>query len=439
MKKMYSEKQFATVCRLPGQCFKKCKQALFLIFCVLISSAGFAQNVFTITWPLTSDGMATKTGAGASDIIENSVYVGSTYANPEYNSGLIFDEGNTPTSTGVGYWTGRGGASYPNSKFTGPRVQTNYEDYETTDMYVEFSIIASESKDLKINQISIPITRVYSGTSPGGLHCSIAYSLDGFSGNESSVNYILGTSSSAPTAIEAEGTFNYNQDIIVPRGKSLAVRFIVWRRNSANIGTSSGAIRMKIGSNVTISGTSHEEPLPVSLTSFTGKNQGNSVVLNWSTVSEKDNSHFDILRSADGKLFDKIDFVQGRGTSDNINHYSYTDRFPYRGNNYYKLKQVDFNGNSEESQALVVKALSDAQEMNIYQRENVVFAEVYAAVSSSGTLTVTDISGKIISSKKVELTAGKNQFNTDLGVAPQGIYLVNSVSEGKRISVKFIK
>src|SRR5690606_39525935 len=115
------------------------------------------------------------------------------------------------------------------------------------------------------------------------------------------------------------------------------------------------------------------------------------------------NSHFDILRSADGKLFDKIDFVQGRGTSENINRYSYTDRFPYRGNNYYKLKQVDFNGNSEESQALVVKALSDAQEINIYQRENVVFAEVYATVSSSGTLTVTDISGKIISSKKVEL------------------------------------
>src|SRR5690606_33817787 len=137
--------------------------------------------------------------------------------------------------------------------------------------------------------------RVYSGASPGGLHCSIAYSLDGFSGDEGSVHYILSTSSSAPTVIEAEGIFNYTQEIIVPRGKSLAVRFIVWRRNSANIGSASGAVRMTIGSHGAIRGTSHEEPLPVSLTSFTGKSQGSSIVLNWTTASEKSNSRFELL------------------------------------------------------------------------------------------------------------------------------------------------
>src|SRR5690606_13430197 len=152
MKKVYSKKQLTRIGRfLSEQCFiRESKKALFLILCVLVSSYSFAQDAFTVTWPLL-DAAAVKSGTGAADVTGNNVYIGSTFINREYNNGLVFDEGKTPVATAVGYWTGRGGSSYPNSNFTGPRVQTNYEDYETTDMYVEFSIKASESKDLKIN------------------------------------------------------------------------------------------------------------------------------------------------------------------------------------------------------------------------------------------------------------------------------------------------
>ncbi|MFD1628766.1 Ig-like domain-containing protein [Pseudopedobacter beijingensis] len=180
--------------------------------------------------------------------------------------------------------------------------------------------------------------------------------------------------------------------------------------------------------------------LPVKLTSFNGKLQGDHVELNWLTASEKNNSHFDVLRSADGKTFDKIGFVQGKGTSDLTNNYSYTDLFPYKGNNYYKLKQVDFNGNAEESQAILVKALlSDLLEIKIHQKGEKTIVGVYSAVKSMGVLTITDVLGRVLKNEKISLIPGHNQFVLDLGATSQGIYIVNLVSEEGKLSAKFIK
>ena len=399
------------------------------------------QNIFTVTWPLVADAIPTKAGDGATGVTANDVYVGSTYKNKEFNNGLIIAEGESPATVEVGYWVGRGGSgSYPNANFTGPSVASGYEAYATTDMYVEFSVQAAADRELKINQINIPLGRVYSGASPGGLHCSMAYSLDGFSGNEGSVTYILGTSSSAPTAIEAEGVFNYDQEIIVPRGKSLAVRFIVWRRNSANIGSASGPVRMKIGSNVTISGTSHEEPLPVSLTSFTGKGQGSSVVLNWTTASEKGNSHFDILRSADGKTFNKIDRIEGAGTSENINRYSYTDTQPLRGTAYYQLRQIDFNGNSELSNIISVENELSGKNLQAYITANGQVEVAYLSnKTSAAQLGIYDISGRKVINQLLQLQKGNNQISVPVNLINAGVYVVRLAVGETEVVAKFLK
>ena len=100
--------------------------------------------------------------------------------------------------------------------------------------------------------------------------------------------------------------------------------------------------------------------LPVDFVSFFAKHitENNSVELNWATAKEWGNSHFDIERSVDGiNDFKKVGEVQGMGWKDTVSEYQYTDlSLPLTGGNiYYRLKQVDFNGNFSISKVISVK------------------------------------------------------------------------------------
>jgi hypothetical protein len=90
------------------------------------------------------------------------------------------------------------------------------------------------------------------------------------------------------------------------------------------------------------------EEIPVELTSFTASVTGNNVLLNWSTATETNNSHFDIFRSSVADQWVYVSTINGSGTSTQTNNYSYMDEQLQPGNYFYKIKQVDFNGSSEE-------------------------------------------------------------------------------------------
>jgi len=84
--------------------------------------------------------------------------------------------------------------------------------------------------------------------------------------------------------------------------------------------------------------------LPVELIAFTAIRNNQTVILDWKTANEINNSHFDIERSTDAVRFEKIAELEGSGNSYDIKVYSVTDKHPIQGTNYYRLKQVDHNG-----------------------------------------------------------------------------------------------
>jgi hypothetical protein len=86
-------------------------------------------------------------------------------------------------------------------------------------------------------------------------------------------------------------------------------------------------------------------PLPVELTQFSSSVNANSVVLNWVTESEKNNKGFDIFRKDINSGWQKIGFVECKGNGNTHNMYSYSDINLSSNTYYYKLKQIDFNGN----------------------------------------------------------------------------------------------
>lgn len=97
-------------------------------------------------------------------------------------------------------------------------------------------------------------------------------------------------------------------------------------------------------------------PTPVELATFSANKLGDDkVTLDWTTSSEINNDFFQVERSADGKNFELLGIVAGHGNSTEEINYNYIDTKPLYGNNYYRLKQVDFDGAFEYSDIRVVR------------------------------------------------------------------------------------
>src|SRR5690606_7492371 len=88
-----------------------------------------------------------------------------------------------------------------------------------------------------------------------------------------------------------------------------------------------------------------DAPLPITLTTFTARQlEATKVTLDWTTASEENNDYFAIEYSADGRHFDELGMVRGAGSTTTSQHYSFIHHHPVAGSNYYRLRQVDFDG-----------------------------------------------------------------------------------------------
>jgi photosystem II stability/assembly factor-like uncharacterized protein len=103
--------------------------------------------------------------------------------------------------------------------------------------------------------------------------------------------------------------------------------------------------------------------VPVELSSFTINIVNNNIILNWSTSSELNNSGFEIERSRDKTDWEIIGFIEGNGTTTEINNYTFTDNL-FENNSrklFYRLKQIDFDGTFEYSHIIEIEVSSPAE------------------------------------------------------------------------------
>lgn len=92
--------------------------------------------------------------------------------------------------------------------------------------------------------------------------------------------------------------------------------------------------------------------LPVELLKFFALTNKDVVVLSWATASETNCDYFSVERSSDALNWEQIATVPGSGTSVQRNDYSYIDKTPGKGINYYRLLQHDYNGKNQYFQAV---------------------------------------------------------------------------------------
>ena len=181
--------------------------------------------------------------------------------------------------------------------------------------------------------------------------------------------------------------------------------------------------------------------LPINLTSFTGKNENSSVRLSWSTASEQNNNRFEVLRAGEDQNFKKIGSVQGNGNSSKNLYYNFDDRTPLAGHNYYKLKQIDFDGKSEEFGPIVIKTDIKSINFEVYATKNNadVSLNILGIKAEKVTIKIFDLTGRKLTEKTFDLEVGNNQFNLNMLNMSEGIYVATLTTDQNFLSKKFYK
>ncbi|WP_207424931.1 LamG-like jellyroll fold domain-containing protein [Desertivirga brevis] len=166
--------------------------------------------------------------------------------------------------------------------------------------------------------------------------------------------------------------------------------------------------------------------LPVKLSSYEAKlNANGNVDLRWATVSESGNDYFVIERSTDGETFEKFVSVKSKGEKGGF--YSATDASPANGPNYYRLSQVDKNGDTKvEGIRLVSLGLGKEEKLVVYPNplvNNTLSIQVPPAIKTKDIdIKVSDLTGKIVyKTKIVRGMSGVEVLNLDLS---SGLYLL---------------
>ena len=180
-------------------------------------------------------------------------------------------------------------------------------------------------------------------------------------------------------------------------------------------------------------------PLPIELRSFEAQPDGSEVKLLWSTASETNNAYFAIERISEGLTFYEIGSVQGSNNSNEVLHYSFTDPSPISGINYYRLKQVDFDGSFEYSPVISIDLTNNNSFADLYPNPvKLDFGnKLYFKLNTPETrermqVKMISMSGAVVYSGFVSIV--NNQSYIELAPnTPKGTYIV-IFSDGKNIN-----
>ena len=183
--------------------------------------------------------------------------------------------------------------------------------------------------------------------------------------------------------------------------------------------------------------------VPVELVSFSANGTEEGMLLEWTTASEVNNQGFEIQRSGDMISFVALDFVHGKGTTTVGQNYSYLDKSPANRIKYYRLKQIDLNGDFQYS-GVIEWSGSPVGSYSLGQNYPNPFNP---STVISYTLPATGFVELKVFNSKGELVrilvrsvvqAGENSVEFDASGLPSGAYFYRLESNGIALSGKML-
>jgi trimeric autotransporter adhesin len=184
--------------------------------------------------------------------------------------------------------------------------------------------------------------------------------------------------------------------------------------------------------------SSSTSALPVTLISFSANKINNAIQLNWQTSSEKNISFYNIEKSKDGNVFEKMDALKAFQNS-SANNYSYTDKQPLQGTNFYRLKIIDADGKFTYSKIVAIKMDDKNITLQIFPNpaKNLLNVQVNGN-NESITLQIIDMTGRKVKEEKIQLN-GNTSVSVDINNLPKGTYNLLLKSKSINEQKKFVK
>lgn len=339
----------------------------------------------------------------------------------------------------------RGDGLIPMSSTIIRSIASNIKDYETVTRanladaitqndYYQFTINGKTGYITSLSSLDVTLRR----SSTGATKYQWRYSIDGSSFFDvgGTGDILLHTVSLAQPKVDLSGVAELQN---VPSTTTVTFRLYVWGTTAATGNIAIGRYGASDVANSLAVGGSVSVVTPVKLTSFTATPQANSVQLRWSTASETNNSHFEVLRS-NGDVFKAIGSVKGNGNATVVNHYQYTDRQPLAGISYYQLRQVDYNGDTELSEIVTVKNQLNLQQTEVYAslQQQKITANFFAEKTGTTSLSIIDLTGRKIAVKNVLAEGNKLNSAEIEGVLKKGVYILEIALNGQTQHKKFI-
>lgn len=182
--------------------------------------------------------------------------------------------------------------------------------------------------------------------------------------------------------------------------------------------------------------------LPVTDLEFNASNLEKGALLEWSTSTEINASHYVIQSSEDGRNFYDNGSVIAAGNSLETQYYEHVDTNAINGMKYYRVRQVDINGDFAYSDVkVVIQNYTDVEIMSLYP--NPAINDLELSISSSQRqeceISIFSIDGELVKSSNSFLNEGLNPKRINVKNLSQGIYVLKVITPSGITENRFVK
>lgn len=252
-------------------------------------------------------------------------------------------------------------------------------------------------------------------------------------------NVRVGSNGANSGSLTVNGTLSTSGNLVIRNTGGLSGSgTVTYGGNFTSSGTTNGSFTSCSGSNTSCGDSS----LPVELVTFkTTLTRDGAADLHWETATELNNEGFHVEKSSDGLHFESIGFVPGNGTSNQTHYYNFQDE-SLSTSSYYRLKQVDYDGQFEYSPVSFVKITSTNSVPKIGIYPNPVVSNFQFTESTEGVFdwTLMSITGqKIITETNLTVAQAEVRLNQSLGLLDAGTYLIIMQNSETRQHIRMLK